>query len=337
MFDVFIFSFNSVTPILALVVLGYILKLSGFASDEFYKTVNSLVFKIFLPIMLFYNVYKIPTLSDVNWGAVLYSILAVLVIAFIGLIISKFVTKKRNRVGVLAQCAFRSNHAIIGLPLAQSIGGQGAVAFAAVLSAAVIPVFNTLAVLVLSYYADDNKKPSIKHTIVRTVKNPLIIGVFSALAVLCIRALIPAGADGLPLFYIERDLPFITKAVSSASAAASPLALVILGARFDFSAVKGMYREISTGVAMRLILSPIIGLGFAYILTAFTGTVSVTSSEYPALISVFASPVAVSSAVMVNEIGGDEQLSNQLVVWTSIFSMLSIFLIVFIMKKFCLL
>ena len=37
---------------------------------------------------------------------------------------------------------------------------------------------------------------------------------------------------------------------------------------------------------------------------------------------------------MTGEIGGNEQLAGQLVVWTSIFSMLSMFIIIFVMKNF---
>jgi len=39
----------------------------------------------------------------------------------------------------------------------------------------------------------------------------------------------------------------------------------------------------------------------------------------------FGSPVAVSSAVMAGNMGGDEQLATQLVVWTSLFSIITIF------------
>lgn len=337
MAEIFMFSFNAVMPILLQVMLGYILKKSGFASTSFFKTVNSLVFKVFLPIMLFYNVYEISSLTDVNWSAVIYCALAIILITVIGIAVSKTVTKKRESIGVLTQCAFRSNHAIIGLPLAESLGGQAAVAFASILSAAVIPVFNTLAVFVLSYYSNGDEKPSLKKTLSRTVKNPLIIGVTLGIGVLVVRSFIPTGTDGLPMFYLERDCPFIMKAVSSASKVASPLALVALGACFDLSAVKTLFKEISTGVVMRLVVAPAIGLGLAYLLSEHTDFLSVTVNEYPALVSVFASPVAVSSAVMVSEIGGDEQLAAQLVVWTSILSMFSIFGIVFLLKSFSLL
>ena len=127
------------------------------------------------------------------------------------------------------------------------------------------------------------------------------------------------------------------KALENASKVASPLALVVLGARFDFSAIKGMFKQISVGVLLKLIVAPVLGLGSAFILTKYTGIINITSNEYPALIAAFGSPVAVSSAVMVNEIGGDDQLATQLVVWTSVLSMLSLFVTVFLLKSVSLL
>ncbi len=333
MLDTFLFSFNAVMPILLLVILGYVLKVINFASDDFFKTANRTVFRIFLPIMLFYNVYEIETLFDVNWKAVIYCITVVLFLFVLGLIIAKLTAKKSEQVGVITQCAFRSNHAIIGISLADSLGGASATAFASVISAAVIPLFNFLGVVVLSYYSDSKKKPSIKETLLRTTKNPLIIGVGLGLIVLLIRSFIPVGADGLPVFFLKRDLPFLIKAISSASKVASPLALVVLGARFDFSAVGGMFKQISVGVLLKLVIAPIIGLSGAVLLSKNTDFINITVNEMPALVSAFASPVAVSSAVMASEIGGDDQLATQLVVWTSVLSMLSLFVIVFLLKS----
>ena len=44
------------------------------------------------------------------------------------------------------------------------------------------------------------------------------------------------------------------------------------------------------------------------------------------MIALFGTPVAVSSAVMASQMGNDEQLATQLVMWTSIGSVVTIFL-----------
>ncbi len=332
--EIFLFSFNAIMPILLLVFLGYFLRMIHFADDAFFKKANSMVFKIFLPTLLFINIYDIESLASLNFTAIAYSMFAILLIYFCGYLLAHLVTKKREHLGVLTQCSFRSNYAIIGIPLALSLGGDKAVAFASVLSAVAIPLFNILAVITLSHYSAEKKKNAVKDTIIRTLKNPLIIGSLLGIAVFFIRSLIPVNEAGVHVFTIKNNLPFLYQAMKNLASVASPLALVVLGARFDFGAVGTLKKEIIIGTLMRVIMAPLIGLGGAILLSEFSGFVSFTSVEFPAFISLFATPTAVSSAVMVGEIGGDEQLAGQLVVWTSIVSMLTIYVIVFAMKSF---
>lgn len=334
MSEIFMFSFNAVMPILLLVFLGYFLRVIHFADDLFFKKANTMVFKIFLPTLLFVNIYEIDSFRSLNFKAVAYCVAAIFLIFFSGYLISHLVTKKREHLGVLTQCSFRSNYAIIGIPLALSLGGEEAVAFASVLSAVAIPIFNCLAVIILSHYSGEHKENALKDTLKRTVKNPLIIGVFLGIAVLAVRSFIPLDEAGLPVFTIENNIPFFYKALKSLSAVASPLALIVLGARFDFGAVGSLKKEIIIGTLMRVVMAPLLGIGTAILLSEFTDAFEFTQVEYPALISLFATPTAVSSAVMVGEIGGDEQLAGQLVVWTSVVSMVTIYAIVFAMKSF---
>lgn len=337
MFDVFSYAFNSVAPILLLVLLGLLLKKLHFAGDEFFKKANSLVFNVFLPILLFTNVYSLESLSEVNWKAAVYSVFAVFLFLGVGAICTALFVKEHNQKGVMLQCSFRSNHAIIGIPLAQSLGGAQALAFASLLSAIAIPLFNVLAVFCLSHYADSKKKPTILQTAVKTVKNPLILGVACGAAALLVRSFLPLGTDGSPVFTVKEDIPFLWTAVKSAASIASPLSLVILGARFDFSAIKNLAKPITLGVILRNFIAPALGIGLAVFLSKRFGLFEVTKNELPGYISVFGSPVAVSSAVMVGEIGGDDQLATQLVVWTSVISLFSVFITVFILKSFAIL
>lgn len=332
--EIFLFSFNAVMPILLLVFLGWFLRVIHFADDGFFKKANTMVFKIFLPVLLFVNIYEIDSLKSLNFKAVIYCVAAIFLIFICGYLFAHLVTKKRSRLGVLTQCSFRSNYAIIGIPLALSLGGEEAVAFASVLSAVAVPVFNCLAVIILSHYVGEHQENAFKDTLKKTARNPLIIGVFAGIAVLAVRSFIPVNEAGELVFSIEGTLPFVYKSLKSLAAAASPVALVVLGARFDFGAVGNLKKEIITGTLMRVVMAPAIGIGTAILLSEYTEFFNFTAVEYPAFISLFATPTAVSSAVMVGEIGGDEQLAGQLVVWTSVVSMLTIYAIVFAMKSF---
>lgn len=331
--DIFMFSFNAVMPILLMMMLGYFLKAVHFADEAFFRKANTLVFKVFLPVLLFVNVYDIESLSAVNWSAVIYTLIIVLVLCLLGLVLTKLLFKTRSKIGPLCQCSFRSNYAIIGIPLAETLGGSAGVGFACVLSAAAIPLFNILAVIILSHYSEEKHIPSVKATIKKTATNPLIIGVLLGVLVLFIRSVLPLKADGEIIFSIARDMPPFYSALKTIAKGTTPLALIVLGARFDFSRVSSLLGEITFGTAMRLIAAPALGIGTGILLSENTNLLSLTAVEYPALISLFASPIAVSSAVMVGEIGGDEQLAGQLVVWTSVFSMFTMFATIFIMKS----
>lgn len=336
MFEVFMYSFNAVMPILLLCFLGYLLRCLNFADQEFFKKANKLVFRVFLPVLLFYNIYEIETLSDVNWKVVIYCALMVVALLLIGIVIAKLFIKSNLQKGPIIQCTFRSNCAILGIALAESLGGSEAVSFTAVATSVTIPMFNAFAVWCLSYYAEEDKKPSMKSTLYKVITNPLIIGVGIGLVVIAIRSFIPVDSNGELVFSLERDCSFFFKAISMASKTASPLALVVLGARFDFSAVKGLFKQITLGVFLRTVFAPALAIGVAVLLSS-KGIITFTATEYPALIAIFGSPIAVSSAVMIGEIGGDDQLGAQLVVWTSVFSMFTIFATVFLLRSFSLL
>lgn len=323
---------NAILPILLLILLGYILKRKNFISEEFMKTANKMVFKVFLPCMLFVNVYDIQSFAVIPWDIVLYCVLIVFPIFFLGLLLAVLITKDPKKRGVIWQCAFRSNFAIIGLSLASALAGDGALGVAAVISAFAIPTFNVLAVISLTVFIEHSGdwKKTIKNVLLNVAKNPLIIGVVSGLVCLAIRSL-QVKVFGEVVFSIKEDTKFIYTALCNLKAIASPLALVVMGGQFEFSAVKGLKKEIVTGTLTRIVVAPLIGIGCAALLSTCTNLLNCGVNEYPALIALFGSPVAVSSAVMAGSMGNDEQLATQLVVWTSIGSIVTVFLTVCIL------
>lgn len=343
---------NAILPIILLIVLGYCLKRIKFFSKDFLKTGNKLVFKVLLPVMLFMNIYD-SNWSAFRWDIILYALIAILVIFGLGLITAILTTKRADRRGVILQCVFRSNFAIIGTSLAASLAGGSATAgvTVALLQAFSIPMFNILAVISLSVFAAKQPKSAAdgaaftesaeaasqnKHKVKSILKgiitNPLIIGVALGLACLGIRE-IEIAACGEVAFSIKEHLTFLYSALNQIKNAATAFALIVLGGLFEFSAVKGMFKEVAVGTAWRLVLAPLIGLGVAFLLSRYTSILPLGPDEYPALVSLFASPVAVSSAVMAGQMGSDEQLATQYVVWTSVGSIVTIFAIVCILMS----
>lgn len=324
--DSFIFSVSAVAPIVLMVLIGYFLKSIGMMKEQFAKDANKLVFRVFMPVMLFLNIYKIKDLSGFDFGFIGYVLLALLIIFFVSIPAVIAVTKDKGRRGVLVQAAFRSGYSLIGIPLAESLyGTEGAIA-ATLLSAAVIPLFNILAVISLSMFSDGNEKEklSVKKILIGIVKNPLIIGIAAGLAALGIRAIFEnCGIT----FRLGNITPLMT-VIQYVSNLAIPMALLVLGAQFEFAAVASMKKEIVFGTVIRTVVVPAIFVSIAYFF--FRGTF--TAAHYACFVSVFATPVAVTTVPMAQEMDGDVTLAGQLVVWSTLVSALTVFLVTFLLK-----
>lgn len=331
--EVFLFSFNAIMPIVLLILFGFILKKTGLFNDEFLQTANKFVFNCCLPVLLFYNVYNIGNLGEIKWSTVFFALGTIFMFFILGFVFSKFFVRDNKRKGVVWQAFYRSNFAIIGIPLAESIGGSEGAAIASILSAFSIPVFNALAVVSLSVYtsSEGENKVSLKKILLNIAKNPLIIGVLTGFIVLGVRSFIPADDVGAPVFTIRDNMPFLYDAVEKIARIASPFALVVLGGKFRFDAIKALKREIFAGTFARIVFSPFLGILLA-VVAKKTGFIDFHPSHYASFIALFGSPVAVSSAIMASQMKNDGQLANQILVWSSIGSVFTIFFSVLILK-----
>ena len=313
--DALLFATGAVLPIVLLVALGYLLKQVGMIPETMPKQLNRLVFRVLLPCHLFLNIYRIDDLTSIEPGYILYVLGFTLVFLFLALPAVLATTKVPGERGALSQAIFRSNYALIGIPLATSLFGEEGAIVATLLSAFIIPLFNILAVITLTVFGDGGRV-SIKRILLGIVKNPLILSIAIGCLVLGVRALlVRAGvafrlSDITPVFSVAEQL----------SRCATPIALLSLGAQFSFSAIPTLKRQIVVGTLLRTLVLPILALGLAYLLGCFRG------AHFAAFVAVFATPVAVSSVPMAQEMGADTRLAGQLVVFSTLVSGITIFL-----------
>jgi predicted permease len=301
------------------------LKKVGLMPEDFSKRANKLVFRALLPPMLFLNVYKIKSIGDVELGFVFYALAAIVVIYAIAVPTVMLFVKDGAKRGTLIQSVFRSNYAIIGIPLAESLFGAEGAAIASVLSAILIPVFNILAVITLSIFCKSEKKVTLRSILLGILKNPLIDGVLLGLAALGIRAIFVRYSISFRL----SDVTPLYSALSSVGSLATPLALLVLGAQFEFSALKGAVRELVFGTIARCVCVPLATLSAAY----FVFANSFGGAQFAALVAAFGTPVAVSTVPMAQEMGADHELAGQLVIATTLGSCITVFIASAIFKS----
>ncbi len=316
-----LFAVNATAPIVIMVAVGYFLKKIGMLEENVARALNKLVFRLFLPAMLFLNIYNIESLADVDFGFVWYALSATVVLFGLAIVAVLLFTSDNAKRGALLQSVFRANYALVGIPLATSLfGAEGAVA-ATVLSAFIIPVFNSLSVVGLCIFSPD-KKPSVKRILLGIIKNPLIRGIALGFVAIGIRAIFVR----LGIEFRLTDAEPIYKTLNGLSSVATPLSLLVLGAQFDFTAIPRLKRHIIFGVTARNFAVPLLGLLIAYFIGAFNG------AHFATFVAVFCTPVAVSSVPMAQEMDADVSLAGQLVIWTTLFSVISIFAASYLLK-----
>lgn len=313
--DAFLFAFGAVMPLVLIVALGYLLKRVGLFAADLGRRVNKIVFKILIPATVFLNIYKIEDVGDVDPTYIVYVAIATTVVFLVSLPLSRLITGVPNRRGVISQVMYRSNYALIGLSLVELICGEGGLSEAALLSVVSVSLFNAFSVVSLSVFGEEKTRIDFKKIFLDILKNPLIIAIAAGLVCLLLRRLfVSIDVD----FRLSSVTPLF-RAITYISNAATPVALLCLGAQFEFSAIRSMKKEIICGVLLRTVAVPALALGIAYVFFDFT------AGMFAAMIAAFATPVSVSSAPMAQEMGGDGELAGQLVLWTTAVSSVTLF------------
>jgi len=300
-------SFEAIAPIFLLMLLGYMLKQFRVADKKGFDLINKLVFKAFLPVLLFYNIYKTETADVFDPKLIAFTVIGILLVFIVGYFSVLVLSKENKKRGVMLQGFFRTNFAILGIPLVSFICGEQARGLASLMVAIVVPMFNILAVIALERFRAESGKPNILTLLKGMAKNPLIIGCFV----------------GILFFALDIKLPSVVeKAVKDTGSIATPLAIIALGAGFEFSGIRGYVREISIVILARLVIIPLIVLSAA-VLCGFS------EEALACLLITFGGPIAVSSFSMAQQMGGDEKLSAQIVVISSALCLFTLFLWIF--------
>lgn len=313
-------SVNAVLPLIICMAAGYLFRQTKLVDEGFCRKCNTFCFKTFLPLMIFMNVYNSDLESAVQPGAFLFAAAAVLVIFAAAFLIIPRIVKKgsvdsagspvsaASRQAVLIQCIFRSNFVIFGYQVVANVYGAGQAAVASVMAAIVVPLYNVLAVITLEYFT--NSKNGLRPVILGIIKNPLIIGAVAALLFKLSGLTLPA-----PLY----------TGLSDMAGMATPLALVVLGGTFHFDALRRNAGALAIGTLGKIVVSPLIMVPIA-------AALGFRDANLLSLVIVFASPAAVNSYTMAAAYGHDPELAGQLVVVTSVLSMVSVFGWIFLLR-----
>ena len=306
-----ILSFNVIAPLFFLMVIGYaIANYTDLADKDLLKKANSLVFKVFLPCMLFKNIYQSNIREQMQGGLCFFAAGSLLLLFVLLCLIVPKVVKKENQQGVVIQGIFRSNYVIFGVAVVENMYGSANTVTAAILSAVLVPMYNFLAVIALSFFGGKRER-DFKKVLVGILKNPLIIASVLGIIASLLGFKLPKAAD---------------TTLNDLAKLATPIAFLILGGDFDFSKVRGNLKIAGGVVAVKMVILPLIFIPMVV-------AMGYRNSDLLAALLAYQTPVAVSSYIMAQKEGADEQLAGQLVVFSSAVSIFTLFVTIFILRQ----
>lgn len=318
----FKYSVNCVGPIFLLVLIGWCFQKLKFIPRPFFEGADKLVFKVALPAELFFSIYC----SDYSelFGEKTLALIAYCVggvtICFIALcIFVPFFVKENDKRGAFIQGAFRSNYALFALPLAFNMFGEAGRQQAAIIMPATVILYNIYTVITFVIFAPKDTKQTFtqvsKKIIISIIKNPLIIGIVAGLILVFIKA------------RFKIYLPVVlSSTLEDIAGLAIPLALLSIGATFRTDALKGRIHYAAASASIKIIIMPII----AVVIAAIIGYRGI---QLASVLILFGGPTSVSSYIMAKNMKSDYELASQILIITTLFSLLTMFAFIFILKQ----
>lgn len=300
---------NGIFPVFIVIFIGLGLNKLNFFSEKTKDEIIKLVFYVGTPCLIFMNVAGSDIYSCFDFKFEFFVVGMILLFIGILILLCSFI-KEPYKKGAVIQLGYRSNFAIIGMPLAMNFLSESGVTLTAVTLSFAVITYNTSAVILLSYYGGVAK--NFKSMVKSILTNPLIIGTLAGLV--------------FALFKIPVPVVF-SKTLSTLGDIASCMGLIIIGATITLKGFKDNKKEIVFSVFLRNILAPIffilMGILFGY------------RDDYLMVIAIMsAAPAAVNSFVMAKKMNVSPEISGYGVSLTSIFSIISMFVCIYLIKFF---
>lgn len=309
MFSNFVVCINAVIPLFALLVIGYIVRRTGVLKDEEVHRFNHMVFLVFFPPLMFQNLYGSNEGFLPDGKLLLFAVPFILCVIAVSIPLVKAIEKNPKTQGAMIQAIYRSNFILMGLPVTINIFGKGNVSETALLIAVIVPMYNVISVIILETFR--GRRADYKEILKKVATNPIILGAAAGILAVLLHITLPAP---------------IATTVEWMADATTPMALILLGASFDITTVKGQKRNLILCIVMRLLVVPGIGLSLAALL-GFRGV------QFVALIAMLATPMAVSSYTMADSMDSDGELAGNCVIFSTPLSCLTLFGWLFLFKS----
>ena len=284
----------------------------GWMDEVFAVKMNKFVFLVPLPVLLF------EQLATVDFSEVwdIKFILFCFVVTAISITISTLISllwKDRSIKGEFIQATYRSSAALLGIAFIQNI--YGTVGMAPLMIIGSVPLYNIMAVVVLSVFKPGNNsfdKALVKKTLKGIATNPIIIGIVAGFVWSALKLPMPS---------------ILHKTVSSIGATATPMGLMSMGATFEMKKATSKMKPTLVAVFMKLV-------GFCAIFLPMAALLGFRNEEMIAILVMLGSATTVSCFVMARNMGHEGTLSSGVIMMTTLLSAFTLTMWLDVLRSF---
>ena len=315
MTESFFAALRVVIPMIILMALGYFSRTGNLITRPSMKEFDRLIFKFFMPILLFKNIYEMDFSQGVAVKEMIFTSVCLLIIFIFSIYFPRLLTPDGNKYSVIGQAVGRPNYILFGVAVSEALYGEGNAGAVVMLSVLVVPAINIFSAVILELNRSGGKGANPGKLLLAVLKNPMIVGAIFAFVFKFFNIYIP-----LPIWSAVRSIANSTTTVS----------FISLGIGLEMPKGASDIKLLSWGIFLRMALVPVIFMPLS-ILAGFR------DQSLCAMMIVFAAPAAVASYPMAVAMGADGKLAGQLVCTTTIISVFTIFIWTFVLKIFGLL
>jgi predicted permease len=309
--DNIIFTANTVAPVFLIIALGFFLKKINIINEQFVAITSKFVFNVSLPALIFMKLYNIDLNKVIDVTQIFYIYAGTLIIFFIVWIIAIPFIKDGRDLSVFVQGAYRSNYAIVGLAIIANLFGDSGLGKASIILAFILPLYNILAVVILTVPLRKVRKQNLRGTFTEIMYNPLIIAVLISLPFSVFKIQIPSMIISSGNFLADVALP---------------LALVGIGGSLNIENIKKASGLAFTSSAIKLI-------GLPLVLTIGAYLAGFRNMDLGIMFVLFSCPTAIVSFIMAEAMGANSRLAGNIVVISTIGSVITISTAIIILRS----
>ncbi|WP_281818921.1 AEC family transporter [Vallitalea longa] len=300
---------NQILVLFIVLFLGYFIKKKDIIDEYANKKLASLVIKVTVPCLIINSMMEQIELGAKEILGILGLSIAVYIFMFLmTFIVPRLIGVKKENIGVYKFMIMFSNVGFMGFPVIESIYGKEAIFYTSIYNLPFNALIYTLGIYLISMDNKNNVRFKIKD-----IFNPAVCAVII----------------GLIIFSFKITLPYVaSQTVRMIAELTTPLSMLVIGASLADIKIKNIFSNSKLYIYsfLKLLVFPIL----IYMIVRLIGFNDIMAGV-PVIIT--GMPVAANAVIISKEYGGNDILASEGVFISTMLSIITIPLLVFLLSN----